>query len=537
MYRVLSSILLIFLFSVATQPSHAGEGRAPKLIVFISVDQMRQDYFERFGDEFTGGLGRIYREGVFFSHADLNYAASETGPGHATLATGQYPRHSGIPGNDWLDPRTGRMVYCVEDSGAGQVHGEGGYRSPKNLLVSSVGDWLKTSSPSSKVISISSKDRAAILMGGKNPDIAFWYAGGTGHMVTSSYYADSLGDWVIRFNESDWIGHHLPASWEKLLPDERYASDEIDDFSAEFPWGGSTQFPHVFTNPGWQILTSPYGDYLTLDFANEAVVHEGLGQRDVPDMLCISLSCTDYVGHSFGPNSQEMHDHLLRLDRRLGEFLARLEEKVGRDKIFIALSADHGVMPLPEYLVAHGNRFARRINFESQIKTPVLELDSILRKEFHSSQPVLTMTGLLDYDAAARNGIDSIGLERKLRAALLSIHGIEDVFFRRELILPDGGERPFIDLFRHSYYSSRGEDFQFRFCEWCIMSWKAHGTTHGSPYDYDTHVPVAFLWSGLIPAKVLRPITTLDIAPTIGTVLDLPLPPGLDGRILPEISQ
>ena len=534
MYRVLYSLFLIIISSCSPSAEFNAAPPVPRLIVYISVDQMREDYFERFGNEFTGGLGRIYREGVFFSHASLNYAASETGPGHATLSTGRYPAHSGITGNDWIIPETGRTVYCVEDSGAQPVRGEGGYRSPENLLVSTLGDWLKASSPSSKVISISSKDRAAILMGGKDADFAFWYDGGTGHMVTSSYYADSLPAWASSFNTSGWIGQHLPAEWERLYPEQRYAEDEIDEFPAEFPWNGSARFPHAFTDPTRQILTSPYGDFLTLDFAHEAVVHEGLGQRDVPDILCISLSCTDYVGHSFGPNSQEIHDHLLRIDRRLGEFMTALEEKVGKEGIFIALSADHGVMPLPEYLVQHGNTLARRIDFTSGIKAPVLALDSTLRMELKSSQPVLSLNGLLNYRAATTKGIDSVGFEQRIRSALLRIHGIDDVYFRRELV-SEGGERPFIDLFRRSYYSPRGEDFQIRYSQWCILSGRPYGTTHGSPYEYDTHVPVGFLWSGLKPATVARNISTVDIAPTIGSVLGFPLPTDLDGKVLQEI--
>ncbi len=530
-------ILLIVICIVFVTSAFAGTSSKPGLVLYISVDQMREDYFERFEHEFTGGLGRMYHEGVFFSRAHLNYAASETGPGHATLGSGCYPGHSGITGNEWTDPDTKRAVYCVEDSGATPVGSEGGYRSPRNLLVPSVGDWLKSSSPSSKVISISSKDRAAILMGGKKADYAFWYSGRTGHMVTSSYYADSLPGWAVRFNASNWIAQHLPAAWEKLYPEDRYAEDEDDDFRAEFPWNSSARFPHAFTDPTWQILTSPYGDFLTLDFARDAVMQEKLGQRGVTDMLCISLSCTDYVGHSFGPNSQEIHDHLLRVDRRLGAFISALEEIVGKGKIFIALSADHGVMPLPEYLADHGNRNARRVDFSSRMKGQFLALDSTLRAELHSSQPIISLNGFLDYEAAVRNGMDSIRLEQRIRSGLRSIEGIDDVYFRRELVRADEGGRPFIDLYRHSYYSPRGDDFQVRFSEWCLLSSKSYGTSHGSPYEYDTHVPVAFLWPGVGPATVTRNIFTVDVAPTIGAILGLPIPASTDGRSLPEMTR
>ena len=191
----------------------------PRLVVFISVDQMREDYFDRFSPYFTGGLKRIYQEGTFFSNADLNYASSVTCLGHASLSTGAYPKTSGILENEWINPATRKAVYCVQDTTALGVDGEGGGSSPDNLLVTSIGDWLKASSSQSKVIAASGKDRAAILMGGKHPDYAFWYSHKNGHMVTSDYYTRHLPAWVREFNESRWIEHHVPPAWTKLLPD------------------------------------------------------------------------------------------------------------------------------------------------------------------------------------------------------------------------------------------------------------------------------------------------------------------------------
>ena len=283
----------------------------PRLIIFISVDQMREDYFDRFAPYFTGGFKRLNTEGVFFSNANLNYASSVTCLGHATLSTGTYPMKSGIIDNEWINPATRKSVYCVEDTAAGPVDEEGGGSSPNNLLVTGIGDWLKASSPGSKVIAASGKDRAAILMGGKHPDYAFWYSRKKGHMVTSEYYTPHEPEWVRSFNDSKWIEKNVPASWTKLLPDSVYTKEGPDEFSAEAKWDSSSSFPHAFSasRKNEQILTSPYGDMLVLDFARKAIEAEELGQRAVTDLLCLSLSDCDYVGHAFGPNSHEIMDH------------------------------------------------------------------------------------------------------------------------------------------------------------------------------------------------------------------------------------
>jgi predicted AlkP superfamily pyrophosphatase or phosphodiesterase len=201
-------ILIIIVFSVGLAQ------QKPKLIVLISIDQGRADYFDRFDKQFTGGLKRFHSEGIVFTNADLNYASSETGPGHATLSTGSYPGTSGILANEWYDLKIKKQIYCVADSTALPVEGAGGGSSPKKLVVTAIGDWLKEESPTSKVVSVSSKDRAAILMGGQKPNYAFWYDRKTGHLVTSSYYVKSLPEWAKKFNAANWIDTNLPPAWQ-----------------------------------------------------------------------------------------------------------------------------------------------------------------------------------------------------------------------------------------------------------------------------------------------------------------------------------
>lgn len=509
----------------------------PKLVVLISIDQMRADYLERHAAEFTGGLGRLYREGLVYTNADLNYASSETGPGHATLSTGSYPNVNGILANEWIDPKTRKKVYCVGDSTAAAVEGEGGNFSPSNLAVTGLGDWIKTHSLDSKVISVSAKDRAAILMGGKLPNGAYWYDCKTGRMVTSAYYTQALPQWVKDFNAASWIANNLPAAWEKLKGEETYAAHGPDEMAGELKWGDDSSFPHIFLEERKKgdILTSPYGDLLVLDFAAAAIAGEQLGQRDVVDMLAVGLSCTDYVGHSFGPDSHEMHDHLLRIDLALGKFLERLEAALGAGEVLVALSADHAVMPLPEYLTQIKHETARRILMNDEFKPKIAALDQKLQQELGSKEPIISELGFLNYTAAARRSLDSLALENKVRAELLKNDAIADIYFRRELLDQKPSDRAYIAHFRRSYFPPRGEDFQIRLCENCLPAWSATGTTHGSAYRYDTHVPVVFFGAGIQPARVEREVHTVDVAPTLAKFLSYDFPQRVEGLPLEEV--
>ncbi len=510
----------------------------PRLIIFISVDQMREDYFDRFAPYFTGGLKRLYDQGMFFSNANLNYASTVTCLGHAALSTGTYSMKSGIIDNEWVNPATRKSVYCVEDTSAGKVDDEGGGSSPNNLLVTGIGDWLKASSPRSKVIAASGKDRAAILMGGKHPDYAFWYSRKNGRMVTSKYYAQHEPEWVRTFNESKWIEKNLPSSWTKLLPESVYVKEGPDDFSAEEKWDSSSSFPHKFSpsRKTDQILTSPYGDMLVLDFAEQAIEAEKLGQRGVTDLLCVGLSDCDYIGHAFGPNSHEIMDHLFRLDRALGKFLSNADAAAGSAKVLVVLSADHGVMPLPEFLVQYRHQDARRILYPSQIKPKIDSIDLVMQKEWRTPEPIFEMGGFLNYAGAARAGADSLQVEHRVGESLRRIDGIADVYFRRELIDARTPDRPYLAQFRRSYYPQRGEDFQIRYCEYCLVESKATGTSHGSVYSYDTHVPIIFLYPGIQAVHIQREVHTVDIAPTLAHILKIDYPSSVDGVPMEELK-
>ncbi len=535
---ILSLFILLLVFVTLPGPAPLAQSSPkPRLIILIAIDQMRPDYFTRFNAQMTGGLKRLYSEGIVYTKADLNYSLTATGPGHATMSTGVYPRTHGILSNEWIDPVSRKRVYCVEDTQAGKVEGEGGGNSPRNLKATGIGDWLKSASPRSKVMSVGGKDRSAVLMGGQRPDYVFWYESNTGHMVTSDYYTRELPPWAQAFNASDWTANNTPAAWTRLLPESDYAEDAPDDSPGERKWGPSRAFPHPFlpNQKASHQRTSPFWDRLILDFALEAARAEKLGQRGVADLLCIGLSATDYIGHSYGPNSHEMRDNIVRLDRAMGEFLSALEKLVGRQNILLALTADHGVMPLPEYLTRVGNKKARRIDVERVVEPQLVALDLALQKELKTDEPLIERGRFLNYEAARRAGVDRRTLERRVREGLMRMDGVEDIYFRNELERNNTPDRAWLRRYQRSYYAPRGEDFQIRFCEHCLVGSGDAGTDHGSPYLYDTHVPILFWGMELKPSQIARPVYTVDIAPTLARALGIRPPRGIDGRTIREL--
>ncbi len=530
MKKIISILLLVSVCAFGKSP-------APQLIVFISIDQMRADYFERYNKYFTGGFNRLYSQGIVYSNADLNFAASETGPGHASLGTGCFPWKSGIVGNEWLERTTFNEMYCVSDTTAKPVDSVGGGFSPRNLVVTGVGDWLKQQSPKSKVITASTKDRAAILMGGKNADYAFWYDRTIDGMVTSDYYTKTLPQWVKTFNASNWSEKNVPAQWSKILPDSEYSKIGPDEFAAEAKWKNSTMFPYAFTigKKSEEINGSPYGDKIIVDFAMNAVKNEQLGKRNVTDLLCISLSNCDYVGHAQGPDSHEMLDLLVNIDRYLGELFAYLDKNIGKDNYIVALSADHAVCPLPEFNSQFRNISAKRYIYSTDIKPKIEKFNSLLKKELNSTEDVLIKNAFINYSAGAKAGLDSVQLEQKVKAGLLSVDAFVDIYFRRELITREKSDKMFIEKYRNSYYAPRGRDYHYRIRENSIISSRSSGTTHGSPYSYDTHVPLIFWWNGVKPQKISRMVTSADAAPTLAKFAGFSFPKNLDGVPLNEV--
>ena len=365
-FFILPLLLLIFLFFALSSCSRKSPP-APRLAIVIVVDQMRADYFQRFAGYFSGGLARLQKDGAVFLNTHHRHADTETAPGHATLSTGSFPAHHGIISNNWFDASAGKSIYAVADS---QVHifdsnnGEG--RSPHLLMRPALGDWLKKQHAGAKVISVSRKDRSAILLGGQKPDGAYWFNFQNGGFTSSTYYFEKLPAWVAEWNSQHLAGAYRGKVWEKIRPPDEYLASSEDLFDGE-EGGLQSAFPHAFSGDTTKtsdeyyhwFAETPFADELTLAFAETAMRVEQLGSDEIPDLLCIGLSSTDAVGHGYGPQSQEMQDNLMRLDQKLGEFLAKVDQHVGLQNCVIGLSSDHGVLPLPEELRRRGYESAR----------------------------------------------------------------------------------------------------------------------------------------------------------------------------------
>ena len=519
--------------------------RRPRLAVVLVVDQMRADYLSRYADLYRGGLARFRREGAWFTRAQILHARTFTAPGHASVATGTHPSHHGIVANDWYVPAARREVYASEDPQvraalAGPRTAEVASRSPRQLQRPGLGDWLKAQEPAAKVFSVALKDRSAVMMGGLGPDRAYWYGPEVAGYVSSSWYQQGarLPTWVAAFNASGAAFRRFTTGWTRLRDSSAYLRSGPDRVAAEAD-GVHTEFPHSFDDGSAaarvsfakKMMDTPFGDELTLSFARALVTAEGLGADEVPDILFISCSSADLIGHRYGPFSHEVEDYYLRLDAYVGDFIAYLDEHVGKDSYVLALTADHGALPLPEEAVLRGFHSARRVlaeTYRAQVTAAVA--------------PVLSRLGLpssalsfIDQDGVwldASAGVQPSALHTAVAEALRGLDFVADAFTAAELAGPSDPARPFFGAYQRSYFATRSPDVQLRFKQWHLVDARAQGTSHGSPYSYDTDVPLLFFGAGVRPGLHERAAGTVDLAPTLAELLGLRAPADLDGRSL-----
>jgi hypothetical protein len=505
------------------------------------VDQLRRD---RLDAALPGGLGRLVREGRVYSEGVVDHAMTETCPGHATILTGRHPGGAGIPGNYLIDAQAGESVYCMDDPGEdARVIGVEVGRSPRNLRVTALGDWMKAARPATKVFSVSGKSNAAIALGGKHPDAAYWHhrrGKGSIGFTTSRYYRETLPDWVVRFNAGAFDA--LPETWEHALEGAALPPPpRPDDYAAESPDFGRTT-PHKLRDADLEtfavnLFYTPYLDDVTLEFTTELVKQEKLGSGDGPDLLAVSLSATDLIGHLYGPNSHEALDALLRLDRALGRFLAFLEAEIGKDRIVVALTGDHGVLPLPEWLAETGRD--RCPEEASRVRTRWLHLG--LFWELHKTfTPILA----LPKDWVVFAGFFQVGVNRAVaREQEVEVEAIVEAVERHLEAKPfiaeawtaeelEQSESEIARLYRNSRDPKRSGDLLIQLEPTCVISQFPWGASHGSPYLYDRAVPILFWGSGIEPARVAGPAATIDIAPTLAQRIGLTPPGDLDGRPL-----
>ena len=501
------------------------ELEGPRLVVFLVVDQMRAEYLDRFGPLFTGGFARLEAESIRFTEAHHFHSATETSPGHATLSTGLFPSHHGIVANYWFDRQEGEFTYSVSDSTF--------RRSPRNLDATTLGSWIKAASPASKVFAVSGKDRAALLTAGKEADGAFWYDKEDGGFTsTGFYYPDELPQWLLDFNDRRWADQFFGTLWQPL-PETLAAGAEVG--IADTDLGPLTErFPHTFGGLSMQrnddfyasLYRRPMVDSYVAQLVPALIEGEQLGQDGYVDFLGISFSATDTVGHGFGPNSREVLDTLLRLDRELEELLDYIDRTIGLDKVIVSLSADHGVLELPEYLRDEGLP-GRRLDAADLVC--VQQAGDHLAQQFGVG-PLVLDGEYLDEELIAEHELDLAAVEAAAAKYLEQCPGIARVWTRTALEKPEVAEDPVGQLFVNVLHPQRRANFYIEY-DAGYLPIDSYGTTHGSPHRYDTHVPWLLRLPNGAAGRVETTVHTVDVAPTIAALLGpaVEVPATLDG--------
>jgi predicted AlkP superfamily pyrophosphatase or phosphodiesterase len=520
--------------AVAEQP--AAPIDAP-LLLLISVDQMRADYLERFDTQFSGGLRRLLDEGAVFTGARHGHAITATAPGHAAMLSGLDPRDHGIVDNTWYDHVLGRRERASSDPDHRFVgldvadDGPGG--SPSQFHGSSLVGWLKQRDARSQAVSISRKDRTAVLMAPEAEHVYWWHS--SGRFITSDYYREELPEWVAQFNEQDWLAPYRGDAWRLREPEEAYAASRPDDYEGETgPRGFGNVFPHPLPSEdralATRIQTTPFMDQATLDLGRAAILALGLGNDEVTDVLALGLSSTDSIGHAFGPYSREIHDQMLRLDTMLGEFFAFVDETVGLDRTLVVLTSDHGVVRLPEYSRELGEH-AERLRMRDVIDG----IDGLIVPDFGGERWFDSYSYgwlQLDREQAAERGADPDALVATARDYIDSLDYVAAVFSRDDLLSDRDLGSPFEEAVRRNFYAGRSGDLYLvhrPLSLWHVGS----AANHQSPHDYDRRVPLILRHPTVAPGNRAGEAMVIDLAPTLATMLGIETPETLPGAVLP----
>jgi predicted AlkP superfamily pyrophosphatase or phosphodiesterase len=523
------SCLLIAAFALLGTPEGGAAAQAaappssarPRLVVFLTVDQLRPDYLDRWARQLTGGLGRLSKNGAFFPNAYQDHAITETAPGHASTLSGRFPRSTGIV----------RNTAGVEDPQAPLVSSRDPGASPYRFRGSTLIDWMRSQDPRSRALSISRKDRGAILPLGRAKQSVFWYATSSGEFTTSRYYGDTLPTWVRRVN-----ARHVPQSlagqsWTLLLPAREYAEP---DSEPEENAGREFVFPHVIPNDAGraaaEMTATPWMDRFTLDAALEGLQSLDLGRGPQTDLLAISLSATDYVGHRYGPDSREQHDNILRLDRALGTFIDSLYRLRDSSTIVFALTADHGVTSFPELAAARARR-APPPRYD--VSTPMRTLHGMLQGAGMDGGAVDFDGTLVTVDRAAfaRARIDPDRFLGRFAAALRRQPGIARVDRVRELAQRDTLRDAVSRRWLHMLPADAAVEYVVTPVQGAYPA-GAQIAEHGSPYDDDARVPLIFYGPGIRPGRMVERALVVDAAPTLARVIGVTPFERLDGRVL-----
>lgn len=536
---VLFSILSTALFS---------QSDTPKLVVGIVVDQMCYEYLYRFQDQYTeGGFKRLMNEGTNCRTTHYNYVPTYTGPGHASIYTGTTPSNHGIVANDWIDRITKTAVNCVEDKLVQTVGSDSkkGEFSPVRLKVNTITDQLKLERPGAKVISMSIKNRGAILPGGHMSNGTYWFDSKSGDFITSTFYTTELPKWVTDFNKKDLPEKSMKQVWNTLHPIEQYVQSGPDNSPYEHLLPGKTEpvfpydLPKISTKENvYDVFTcTPFANTFLTDFAIQALHAEKMGQNGSTDILCISYSSTDIIGHEFGPQSKEIQDTYLRLDRELERLLNELDRTLGKGSYTLFLTADHAVVPVPQLLI--DKKLAGGYVFLSesvkQLKTAVMDKFGAALIMEEENLNIYIDRGLmrehqLNYDEVCRF----------VKEHIREWNGVKNVYTSSELQTGSGDK--WFEMVRSGYHYKESGDVIFTLESGYLPKSKdtdkaRKGTSHGSPYAYDTQVPLLFFGHSVPQQEVFRVVEITDIAPTIAHILNISFAHAATGKPIVELFQ
>lgn len=545
--RLLVTLCLYALFS-ATLFAAA----PPRLVVVVSVDQWRHEYFQRFQRnlEAAGIAKRCQRQGLWFGNCFHQHAFTYTGPGHSVLMTGAYPSRSGIIDNNWYDRELGETVYCVADAEA-EIIGTTADEtpvSPKPLLVDTIGDQLKLATGGrAKVFGIAIKDRAAILMAGRMANAAYWMSG-DGKWITSSHYGDRLPGYLRNLTEQRSAYRYVGKSWDLLLPPDQYVHGEENSEFERPVYGMTPDFPHVLPTADDEkfdehyiknVAGSPFGNLVTLEAAEQLIVHEKLGADAIPDILAVNLSSTDYVGHAFGPYSLEVEDTTYRTDRRLGQFADFIDRQLDGRPWLLVITSDHGVAPIPERAAARGLRAERNPMGELKEQEQLLEAKLLRelpltkkqkRQKRSLVQAIVSNQVFLNLEHPGLRG-ETLELARRLTRDFLLNHPYVAHAATREQLLQDCSGDPMLHMLKRSYHAKRSGDVVYVMKPYTLNG--DGGTTHGSPWSYDRHVPLMLCSNRKLQVvDIPEEVSPASLAPTLATILGIELPAACDERRL-----
>jgi predicted AlkP superfamily pyrophosphatase or phosphodiesterase len=492
-----------------------------RLVLLIAVDQFRYDYLTRFRGEYTSGLKRLLTEGAVFTNANLEHYPTVTAVGHSTMMTGATPSVSGIIGNDWFDRESATSVQSVTDATVKPLgSASGGAASPRRLLVSTVGDEVKiaaglpkTSPNAPRTFGMSLKDRSAIMPAGRGANAAYWWDTKTGAFVTSTYYMADVPEWVRAFNGRKPADTHAGESWT--------------------PFSGPSlrQMPTELGAPLYDaIYGSPFGNDLLLDFATELLTREGLGVRAATDVMTVSFSSNDSVGHTFGPESTQVHDIAVKTDRTIGALLDRVDKIVGLQRTLVAFTTDHGVAPVPESLTERGLPGGRMTT--KDLFDPIQQA---LVAKYGAGNWFLATAGsspYLNYDLIAKLQLDPVEVRRVAAAAATKIPHVARVYTRDQLLMGAVPNDRVGSRVLRGFNAQRSGDLEIILEPFWMR--QAQGTTHGSPYNYDAHIPLILMGRGIQAGEYSNAAALNDLAPTLATLLKVEIPSGSSGRVLNE---